>query len=152
MIESTTGNLLHARVDALVNAVNCAGVMGKGIALQFKQAFGAMYVAYRQAVKAGDVVLGRVHVFTCEGPKLPRYILNFPTKRHWKSRSQLADIESGLVDLVHQVRHLEIASLAIPPLGSGYGGLRWADVRPRIVDAFAALPQVRVLLFEPRCG
>ncbi len=149
MIQSTTGNLLHADVDALVNTVNCVGVMGKGIALQFKQAFPEMFKAYRAAAKAGEVVPGRMHVYPTGALVGPRYIINFPTKRHWKAKSRLADIDDGLLDLVAQVRALGIESLAIPPLGAGNGGLDWADVRPRIVDAFTPLSSVRVQLYEP---
>lgn len=149
MIESTTGNLLHAEVDALVNTVNCVGVMGKGIALQFKQAFPAMFEAYRKAAKAGEVVPGHMHIYPTDALVGPRYLINFPTKRHWKAGSLMEDIDAGLVDLVAQVRRLGITSIAVPPLGAGNGGLNWAEVRPRIVQAFAALPDVRVLLFEP---
>lgn len=149
MIESTTGNLLQADVEALVNTVNCVGVMGKGIALQFKQAFPPMFEAYRKAADAGEVVPGRMHIWSTEALVGPRYVINFPTKRHWKAGSRMEDIDSGLVDLVEQVRRLGIRSLAVPPLGAGNGGLDWQAVRPRILAAFEALPEVRVLLFEP---
>ncbi|MCA9527368.1 MAG: macro domain-containing protein [Myxococcales bacterium] len=149
MIESTTGNLLQADVDALVNTVNCVGVMGKGIALQFKQAFPAMFEDYRRAARAGQVEPGRMHVFVTGALVGPRFLIGFPTKRHWKAGSRLEDIDAGLLDLVAQVRDRGIRSIAIPPLGAGNGGLNWADVRPRIVEAFQALPDVRVLLFEP---
>ena len=149
MIESTTGNLLRSPAEALVNTVNCVGVMGKGIALQFKQAFPAMFDAYAKAARAGEVVPGRVHVFDRGDGVGSRYILNFPTKRHWRAGSRMEDIELGLVDLVAQVRRLGIRSIAIPPLGAGNGGLDWREVRPLIVAAFADVPDVRVLLFEP---
>jgi O-acetyl-ADP-ribose deacetylase (regulator of RNase III) len=148
MIESTTGNLLNADVDALVNTVNCVGVMGKGIALQFKQAFPAMFEAYRKACAAGEVVPGRMHIYATGSLVGPRFIVNFPTKRHWKGRSQMGDIEAGLVDLAAKIRELGIRSIAIPPLGSGNGGLNWTDVRPRIQQALASLDDVRVVVFE----
>ena len=153
MIERTTGDLLQAPVDALVNTVNCVGVMGKGIALQFRKAFPESYTHYKKACDEGAVQLGRVLVFDRGGLAAdapgPRYIVQFPTKGHWRSRSRLEDIEAGLVDLVAIVRRLGIRSIAVPPLGSGNGGLHWPDVRERIEAAFADLPDVRVLLYEP---
>ena len=150
MIETTKGNLLKAPAEALVNTVNTVGVMGKGIALQFRQAFPEMYRAYEKACEQGDVQLGQVHVFDLGGlVGGPRWIINFPTKGDWRSRSRLPDVEAGLVDLVAQVRRLRIRSIAVPPLGCGNGGLDWKVVRPRIEQAFAALPDVHVLLYEP---
>lgn len=149
MITETTGNLLAVDAEALVNTVNTEGVMGKGIALQFKKAYPAMYDAYRKAAKSGEIALGQVQVWPTGQLTGPRYIINFPTKGHWKSRSKLKDIESGLIDLVKTVAGLGITSIAVPPLGCGNGGLAWADVRPRIVDAFKVLPDVDVLLFPP---
>ena len=150
MIEIAKGNLLEARVEALVNTVNTVGVMGKGIALQFKEAFPAMFRDYAMACKTGDVRLGKMHVFDLGGLTGDRrWIINFPTKGHWRERSRLTDIEAGLEDLVDTVRRLGIRSIAIPPLGCGNGGLNWADVRPRIEAAFINSPDVNVLLFEP---
>lgn len=150
MIEIAKGNLLEAPVEALVNTVNTQGIMGKGIALQFKQAFPEMFRDYEKACKAGDVRLGKVHVYDLGGlTGGPRWIINFPTKGHWRERSRLTDIEAGLRDLVATVRRLGIRSLAVPPLGCGNGGLNWTDVRPRIEDAFAGLPDVKVQLFAP---
>ncbi len=149
MIESGHGNLLDADAEALVNTVNTVGVMGKGIALQFKRAFPENNAAYEKACAAGQVVPGRMFVFDRHSLQKPRYIINFPTKRHWRAGSRIADIESGLVALVADVRRLGIGSIAIPPLGCGHGGLDWHDVRPRIEAAFAGLPEVRVILFAP---
>lgn len=149
MIQYTSGNLLEADVDALVNTVNSVGFMGKGIALQFRQAFPANYLAYRSACQAGRVQPGRMFIFETRAVIGPSYIINFPTKRHWKGKSKLADIEAGLTALVEDVTRLGIRSLAIPPLGCGLGGLSWSDVRPRIEQAFSALPDVRVELFAP---
>jgi len=101
MIETTEGNLLNAPVEALVNTVNTVGIMGKGIALQFKQAYPQMFRAYENACKAGDVQLGKVHVFDMGGlVGGPRWIINFPTKGHWRAGSRKADIQTGLQDLV----------------------------------------------------
>ncbi|OWY33703.1 type II toxin-antitoxin system antitoxin DNA ADP-ribosyl glycohydrolase DarG [Herbaspirillum aquaticum] len=150
MIEITTGNLLTADAEALVNTVNTEGVMGKGIALQFKQAFPNMFKAYEAACRAGEVQLGRVHIYDLGGlVGGPRWIVNFPTKAHWKSRSKLADVKSGLQDLVYQVQKLGIHSIAVPPLGCGYGGLSWDDVRPLIEEAFNDVPEVAVKLYPP---
>jgi O-acetyl-ADP-ribose deacetylase (regulator of RNase III) len=150
MIEDAQGNLLEADVDALVNTVNTVGHMGKGIALQFKQAFPENFQAYAQAVRQGAVQPGRMLVVPTGFVTSPRYIVNFPTKRHWRGRSRIEDIEAGLKALVEEVRRLGIESIAIPPLGCGNGGLDWQDVRPRIVRALQELQGVRVLLFAPR--
>lgn len=149
--EIVRGNLLAADVDALVNAVNTAGVMGKGIALQFRRAFPPMFEAYRADCRAGRVRLGCMHVYEVAGLCGPRWIINFPTKAHWRTPSRLRDIEAGLADLVATIRRHRITSVALPPLGCGNGGLSWDDVRPRIEGAFGAVPEVRALLFAPSC-
>ena len=150
MIKVTQGNLLKARTEALVNTVNTVGVMGKGVALQFRRAYPEMYRAYQKACAAKDVQLGQVQVFDLGGlVGGPRWLINFPTKGHWKARSRLPDIESGLADLITTVERLGIQSIALPPLGCGSGGLEWNDVLPRIESAFAALPYVEVLVFPP---
>ena len=150
MIELSNGNLLAAPAEALVNTVNTAGVMGRGIALQFKQAYPAMFRAYEAACRSGEVVIGKMHLFDRGGlAGAPRWILNFPTKRHWRAASRIEDVQAGLDDLVATVQRLGIQSIAIPPLGCGNGGLDWRDVRPRIEAAFATLPDVRVLLYPP---
>ncbi len=147
MLELTTGNLLEAPVEALVNTVNTVGVMGKGVALQFREAFPENFALYKAACKRNEVVPGRMFVTTRLGN--PRFIINFPTKRHWKGKSRMKDIDAGLEALVEVVRREAIESIAIPPLGCGNGGLHWNQVRLRIEEAFGALPDVSVLLFEP---
>jgi O-acetyl-ADP-ribose deacetylase (regulator of RNase III) len=150
MIELATGNLMQAPVEALVNTVNTAGVMGRGIALQFKQAYPAMFRAYETACKTEQVKLGKMHVFDLGGlVGGPRWIINFPTKGHWRAASHIKDIEAGLQDLVATIKRLGIRSIAIPPLGCGNGGLDWSDVRPRIEAAMQELPDVRVLVYPP---
>lgn len=151
MIELTRGNLLEADAEALVNTVNCVGVMGRGVALQFRQAYPENYETYRRACDRHELHPGQMLVWSTSRPHNPRYIINFPTKRHWKGKSRLEDIESGLAALVAEVRDRGIKSIAIPPLGCGNGGLDWCDVRPRMEAAFAMMPDTRVLLFEP-CG
>lgn len=149
MIEDAHGNLLQAEADALVNTVNCVGAMGKGIALQFKQAYPEMAKVYERACARGEVVPGRVQVWPTGQLSGPKYIINFPTKREWFRKSSYTDIQSGLVSLVAEVQGLGLESVAVPPLGCGNGGLSWDRVRPMIVQAFASLPEVRVLLFAP---
>lgn len=149
MLELTTGNLLEADVEALVNTVNTEGVMGKGIALQFAKKFPDMAEAYRRACKAGEVRPGRMHVFERGEMLNPRFVINFPTKRHWRAPSRMEDIEAGLAALVAEIGARGIRSVAIPPLGCGNGGLDWREVRPRIEHAFGALAGVRVLLYPP---
>lgn len=149
MIEITRGNILEADVEALVNTVNCIGYMGKGIALQFKKAFPENFEAYARACRVEEVRPGKMFVYPTEDLMNPKYIINFPTKRHWRGKSRLGDIETGLKALVKEIRHLEIRSVAVPPLGCGLGGLDWATVRPMIEKALDELPNVRVLLFEP---
>lgn len=150
MIELGKGNLLRAPVEALVNTVNTAGIMGKGIALQFKQAYPRMFRAYEAACNAGDIQPGKMNVFDLGGlAGGPRWIINFPTKGHWRAKSRLKDIEAGLADLVATIKRLGICSIAIPPLGCGNGGLDWNDVRPRIEAALAEVPTVRILLYRP---
>jgi O-acetyl-ADP-ribose deacetylase (regulator of RNase III) len=149
MITFTKGNLLEAKAEALVNTVNTVGVMGKGVALQFRQAYPEMFRAYERACKAGEVQPGHMFIFERATFENPKFIINFPTKRHWKGKSRMEDIESGLKALVADVRRLKIKSIALPPLGCGNGGLDWNDVRPRIEKALAALPEVKVMLFGP---
>ncbi len=150
VIKLQKGDILRSNAQALVNTVNCVGIMGRGVALQFKKAFPDNFKSYERACDRGQVQLGSVLVFDRNRITGPRYILNFPTKQHWKNKSRLEDIEAGLKDLVRKVRELHIQSIAIPPLGCGLGGLKWSEVRPRIEAAFESLPEVRVLLFEPK--
>lgn len=150
MIEYKRGNLLDAQCDALVNTVNTVGIMGKGIALQFKRAYPDVFKIYAQACKAEEVVPGRMHVVSVGGlVGGPRWIINFPTKRHWRNASRLDDIEAGLQDLRRVILELNIKSIAIPPLGCGNGGLDWREVRPAIETALADLDNVQIHVYEP---
>jgi O-acetyl-ADP-ribose deacetylase (regulator of RNase III) len=149
MIEAAKGNLLLADVEALVNTVNTVGVMGKGIALQFKQAYPDNFDAYQRACRRGEVTPGRMFVFERNVLHGTRWIINFPTKRHWKHKARLADISAGLVDLVRVLKMRNIRSIAVPPLGCGNGGLSWYEVKPLIESALRTLPDVRVLLYAP---
>lgn len=149
MISYRTGDLFGEEVEALVNTVNCVGVMGRGIALQFKKKYPENYRAYASACKQGQVIPGKMFVYATGILITPKYIINFPTKRHWRERSRMDDIESGLNDLVTNIRKLQIRSIAIPPLGCGLGGLNWSEVKNRIEHALAELTDVEVLVFEP---
>jgi len=149
MIRYTTGNLLDADADALVNTVNTVGVMGKGIALMFKEAFPENFQEYAEACKAGEVVIGQVFVTERQDLMGPRWIINFPTKQHWRTKTRVEWIDAGLEDLKRVIRERGIRSVALPPLGTGNGGLDWGVVKPRIEAALADLDDVDILVFEP---
>lgn len=149
MINYTTGDILSADAEAIVNTVNCVGIMGRGIALQFKNAFPANFKAYEAACKRDEVQPGKMFVFETGTFTNPKYIINFPTKRHWRGKSRMEDIDSGLVALAEEVRQRDIRLIAIPPLGSGLGGLNWGDVRYRIESALREIPNLEVIVFEP---
>ena len=149
MIRYASGNLLEAKVEALVNTVNEVGVMGKGIALMFKEAFPANAREYEEATKAGRVRVGQVLV--TRSPELlgPRWIIHFPTKKHWRQPSRLEWIRDGLVDLRRVIAREGIRSIALPPLGCGNGGLAWEDVQPVIEAELGALADVEVVVYAP---
>lgn len=149
MITLVRGSVLEAQADALVNTVNCVGFMGKGIALQFKKAYPENFKAYQKACRANEVQPGRMFIFETGSMLDVKYIINFPTKRHWRGDSRYEDVEAGLEALVADVKRLGIKSIAIPPLGCGLGGLEWNRVRPMIEQAFAEESGVQVLLYEP---
>jgi len=146
MFRMCSGDLLEAESEALVNPVNCVGVMGAGLALQFRDRWPEVVPSYEAACRSGDLAPGQVFVVPIEGA---RYIIHFPTKAHYRDPSRLEDIERGLQSLVQAVSDLGIRSIAIPALGRGLGGVDWAKIRPLIMDAFVDLPRVRVLLFLP---
>ena len=153
MIEFKVGDIFAEEVEALVNTVNCVGVMGRGVALQFKRAFPANFKAYAERCKRKEMRPGEVFVFETANLGSPRYIINFPTKRHWRGKSRTEDIESGLKSLAAAIEERGIRSVALPPLGSGLGGLDWAqDVRPMLAASLSELPDVRVVVFEPGGG
>jgi O-acetyl-ADP-ribose deacetylase (regulator of RNase III) len=149
VLEFKSGDILAERTDALVNAVNCVGVMGRGVALQFKQSFSANFEAYQLACRRKEVVPGRLFVFETGAAMPPRYVINFPTKRHWRERSRIEDIEVGLAALAHEIRSRRIRSVALPALGCGLGGLDWTEVRARIAHSLDPLRNVRIVVFEP---
>jgi O-acetyl-ADP-ribose deacetylase (regulator of RNase III)/transcription termination factor NusB len=148
MITYKTGNLLDAQVEALVNTVNTVGVMGKGIALQFKEAFPENYKLYKKASDEGKIEIGNVFITPINTINGVKYIINFPTKAHWKYPSKLSYIRDGLKDLKTKLTDLGIHSVAMPPLGCGNGGLDWNIVKKEIEASFSDLP-VQVIVFEP---
>lgn len=150
MISFTEGNLLEASAEALVNTVNTVGVLGKGIALMFKEAFPENYRLYREACQTKNVKIG--HVFATERRDFvsgPKWIINFPTKEHWRAPSQIEWIRDGLADLRRFIEEHSIRSIALPPLGSGNGGLDWREVRSLIVEAFEPLRDVTIIVYKP---
>ncbi len=150
MMEVTSGDILKADAEALVNTVNCVGVMGRGIAMQFKKAFPENFRAYKAFCDRKALHPGAMFVFGLGRLENPRYVINFPTKLHWRSKSKIEDIHKGLGALVHEVRQRGITSVAIPPLGCGLGGLDWSTVRKLVEKAFSDLSDVQVLLYEPK--
>lgn len=150
MIKLVSGNILKVRVEALVNPVNTVGIMGGGLALQFKQTYPTMFHSYKKACDDGLVKLGKMHVFDLGTfASSPKFIINFPTKDHWRSKSQKSDIELGLIDLLNVIELTKIKSIAIPALGCGLGGLEWSEIHPTIESALYNLTDVSVLLFNP---
>lgn len=150
MIKFTTGNIFTAEVEAVINTVNCVGVMGRGITLQFKKKFPENYKLYAKACKDNSIVPGKVFITETMSLTDPKYIVNFPTKRHWKGKSRIEDIESGLEDLVIQIKKYKIKSIAIPPLGAGLSGLNWKTVKDKITTALDNVENVDIIVFEPK--
>ena len=148
MIEYTTGNIFESNAEAYVNPVNCVGVMGKGLALQFKQNYPQMFRSYEIACIHGQVDPGKHHVY-CTGIKRPAYIINFPTKRHWRDKSRLIDITYGLRMLNQVIAKHDIKSIALPPLGCGLGGLPWNQVGPIIERILQHSTADRIIVYEP---
>ena len=149
MIQIKRGDLLSEDVDALVNTVNCVGVMGKGIALQFKQAFPDNFKEYKKACDRGDVRIGSMFIIHVDTLFEKKIIINFPTKKHWKEKSKIEYIEAGMDDLLRKISDLHITSIAIPPLGCGNGGLEWKIVKSLIQHKLAKLENVNAFLFAP---
>lgn len=148
-IQFKTGNIFDEPVAALVNTVNTVGVMGKGLALQFKERFPNNFKWYRQACEKQEVQIGKMFITPTDTLIAPQYIINFPTKKHWRGKTQIAFIESGLQDLKKTIINHAIPSIAIPPLGCGYGGLQWKVVKPLITKVLADLTNTNIIIFEP---
>ena len=149
MIRFTKGNILQADVEALVNTVNTVGIMGKGIALAFKKAFPLNYKLYKEACDNKKFTVGSMFT-TKTGQLMPKFIINFPTKEHWKRRSKIDFVKSGMKELVKTIKTNEIKSIAIPPLGCGNGGLNWNEVKPIIVNELQSINKnIEVIIYEP---
>jgi O-acetyl-ADP-ribose deacetylase (regulator of RNase III) len=149
MLIFKTGNIFESQAEALVNAANCVGVMGRGIALQFKNRFPDNYGAYRMACQRGTVGPGKMFVFNCGEHKIPKLIINFPTKRHWRDKSRMEDITLDLLDLNEVIKSFKVTSLAIPPLGAGLGGLDCKDVSGEIENKLGDLTDIKILVYKP---
>lgn len=149
MIKYKQGDILSEDVEAIVNTVNCVGVMGRGLALQYKNKFPENYKIYAKACKAEEVMPGKMFVTQTGQLTNPKYIINFPTKRHWKGKSKIEDIEDGLVDLINVIKKYDIKSIAIPPLGSGLGGLDWSIVKSKIENTFSNIKDVNIIVYQP---
>jgi O-acetyl-ADP-ribose deacetylase (regulator of RNase III) len=149
MIEYKQGDILGEDVEAIVNTVNCVGVMGRGLALQYKNKFPDNFKIYAKACKSEEVIPGKMFVTQTGKLTNPKYIINFPTKRHWKGKSKLEDIDDGLVDLLKIIKKYDIKSIAIPPLGSGLGGLDWNIVKSKIQNAFTNTTDTNIIVYQP---
>jgi O-acetyl-ADP-ribose deacetylase (regulator of RNase III) len=149
----TAGNLFESEAEALINPVNCAGVMGAGLALKFRRAYPAMYYAYRKFCKEEGLQPGGLFVWKDRRPDPPGetrpIIINFPTKRHWRDAARIEYIQLGLPVLVAELATRKIASVATPALGCGLGGLNYTTVRSLIFRAFREAPEITCLLYRP---
>lgn len=150
MIEYKTDDILKEDAEALINTVNCVGVMGRGIALQFKNAFPENFKAYTKACKNNAVRPGQMFVFETGKLTNPQYIINFPTKRHWREKSRMEDIEAGLKSLLATIQKYNLQSIAIPPLSSGLDGLDWSIVKTRIEESLQSLSDIHIVIYEPK--
>jgi len=150
MIKYKTGNIFDEDVEAIVNTVNCIGVMGRGIALQYKKTFPGNFKAYEIACKQNEVEPGKMLVYERDSLTNPKFIINFPTKKHWREKSHIEYIEKGLIALKEEIKKRNIKSIALPPLGSGLGGLNWNEVKKHIEGSLALLQDVEIVIFEPQ--
>ncbi|MCS0218237.1 macro domain-containing protein [Vibrio alginolyticus] len=152
MITYQTGNILHDQADAIINTVNTVGVMGKGLALQFKKAFPENFKVYKKACDDKSLVTGQVLSVSLNSMNAPYYVINFPTKAHWKGKSKLEFIEQGLDSLKAEVKRLDLKSVAIPALGSGLGGLPWHQVDKLINKHLVDMPDVEWRVYPPQAA
>lgn len=151
-IEYKDGDMFDEPTEAIVNTVNCVGVMGKGVALEFKKRWPGNFKAYKELCGKKILKPGTMFIFDngdlFENGK-HRYLINFPTKKHWREKSRIEYVQEGLADFVRQVRNLKIASVSMPALGCGNGGLDWSEVRPLINERLLELSDVRFVVFAP---
>jgi len=144
MITFVTGNLFTSNAQVLTNTVNCVGVMGKGVALEFKTRYPELFADYQARCASGAVLVGQPYLWEDDRVQ----VLNFPTKQHWRNPSQLDWIEAGLKHLANHYTDLGIQSLAMPPLGCGNGGLSWSEVKPLIIKCLGDIPDLEVYVYE----
>lgn len=149
MMRFTKGNLLEADVEAVVNTVNTAGVMGKGIALMFKERYPDIFKEYAAACRQDEVQVGSMFVTETNELTGPRWVIHFPTKKHWRAPTKLEWVEEGLRDLRDVIVRNEIRSIALPPLGCGNGGLEWSVVRGIVERTLSELDDVEIVVYEP---
>jgi O-acetyl-ADP-ribose deacetylase (regulator of RNase III) len=149
MLKFTLGDILRCETEAIVNTVNTVGVMGKGIALAFKKAFPTNFKLYEKACKEGNVEVGKMFVTETE-ELYPKYIINFPTKKHWRNPSKYEYITAGLEDLIEVIKKYKIKSISIPPLGAGNGRLEWTKVKSIIEQYLSEISkEMDIVIFEP---
>jgi O-acetyl-ADP-ribose deacetylase (regulator of RNase III) len=149
MIKYKQGDILGENVEAIVNTVNCVGVMGRGLALQYKNKFPNNFKIYSKACKSDEVIIGKMFITHTEQLINPKYIINFPTKKHWRGKSKIEYIEDGLVSLISEIKKYDIKSIAIPPLGSGLGGLDWNIVKNKIENSFSKIKDINIIVYQP---
>lgn len=145
MVTFVKGDILKSPAQVVTNPINCAGVMGKGLAAQFKKNYSEMFNDYKRRCASGDVRIGRPYIWENDSTQ----ILLFPTKNSWREKSRLEDVEAGLKFLAANYVDLGITSLALPALGCGNGGLSWNDVRELIIKSLGSIPDLEVFVYEP---
>lgn len=148
MITFKTGDMFSIECDAIVNTVNCFGAMGKGVAKEFKNRWYDNFLEYKKLCDKKAIKIGKMFVFENTKSGL-KYLINFPTKNHWRYKSKLSYIDSGLDDLIDQIVKLEIKSIVIPPLGCGNGGLDWNVVKELIEEKLSILNDVEIIVYNP---
>ena len=146
------GDMFSEQTDAIVNTVNCVGVMGKGVALEFKRRWPENFKEYKKQCERKELIPGKVSIFDTGdmfATSNPRYLINFPTKQHWRSKSKISYIEDGLDSFVKQLRDYKIKSVTLPPLGCGNGGLAWEDVRALLVEKLSSIEDIDFVVYAP---
>lgn len=149
MIERVSGDILASRADAIVIPVNTVGIMGAGLAKQFADQWPGIQAEYKEACKNGEIQLGQVYVIENWIEDAAKYFVMFPTKGHWREKSNLTHIEQGVADLATVVRHLRIRSIAVPMLGCGLGELKPDHVIPIIETGFSGYYPKTIEMFAP---
>ena len=143
-------DIFQTGAEAIVNPVNTVGVMGAGLALEFKNRFPLNFKLYKEACRNGSMKTGRIFMTRNHGSENPKWIVNFPTKDHFRNPSRMEWIEDGLDDLAQAINERKIRSIAMPALGCGLGGLKWKDVRPKIMQALDGIERLEAILCDPR--